>query len=197
MNVRRLLVVSAASVLVAGALAGCTENPSIASDGNNTGYVSGSGVYKEVPPAQRQAPTAAFTASLDTGGTVNSKSLLGKVHVLNFWYSTCGPCRVEATKLESAYKHYKGSVPFLGVNTYDQAAQALQFEKVHGVTYPSVIDTNNATVQYSYSKYVSPDAVPVTLVIDKHGRVAARVTGILDSASILTSLVDRVIAEGK
>jgi peroxiredoxin len=178
-------------------LAGCSESPSIASDGNNTGYVSGSGVYKEIPPGQRHSPTATFTAPLDSGGTITSASLLGKVHVLNFWYSACGPCRVEAARLETAYKHYKGTVPFLGVNTYDQAPQALVFEKTHGVTYPSVIDANQATVQYAYSSFVSADAVPVTLVIDRHGRVAARVTGELEEASILESLVDRVIAEGQ
>jgi peroxiredoxin len=194
---KRLLVATLASVLAVGALAGCSETPSIASDDNNTGYVSGAGVYTEIPPAERKAPTASFTAPLDAGGTITSKQLLGKVHVLNFWYSSCGPCRVEAKRLESAYKHYNGSIPFLGVDTYDQAPQAVVFEKTHGVTYPSVIDTNQATVQYAYSDFVSPDAVPTTLVIDRHGRVAARVTGELEEASILESLVDRVVSEGQ
>jgi hypothetical protein len=52
-------------------------------------------------------------------------------------------------------------------------------------------------VQYAYSAYVSPDAVPTTLVIDRHGRVAARVTGEVEDASILTALIDRVTAEGQ
>jgi thiol-disulfide isomerase/thioredoxin len=193
---RRLLVVVAAAILTAGALAGCSESPSIATDGNNTGYVSGGGAYTEIIPADRKYPLS-FTAVLDTGGSVTSKQYLGKVHVVNFWYASCGPCRVEAARLEAVYKHYNGSIPFLGVDTYDQAATALTFEQTHGVTYPSVIDTNNATVQYAYSDFVSPDAVPVTLVIDKHGRVAARVTGELDNASILESLIARVVAEGQ
>jgi peroxiredoxin len=196
-NLKRVLIVVAASALAVGALSGCTEDPSIASAGNNTGYVSGAGVYTEIPPADRKAPTSTFTAPLDSGGTISSKQLLGKVHVLNFWYSSCGPCRVEASRLETAYKHYNGAVAFIGVDTYDQAPQALVFEKTHGVTYPSVIDTNNAAVQYAYSDFVSPDAVPTTLVIDRHGRVAARVTGELEEASILESLVARVIAEGQ
>jgi peroxiredoxin len=194
---RRLLVPVVAAVLTIGALAGCAEDPSIANDGNNSGYVSGSGVYKEVPPNQRKPPISGFTATLETGGKVSSSQYAGKVHVLNFWYAACGPCRVEAKNLESAYKHYKGSVPFLGVDVYDQAPQAIVFEKTHGVTYPSVIDTNNATVQYAYSSYVSADAVPVTLVIDRHGRVAARVTGELESPSILEDLIARVKSEGQ
>ncbi len=79
--------------------------------------------------------------------------------------------------MEKAYTHYKGAVPFYGVDVYDQAATARTFEATHKVTYPSMIDTNTTNVQYAYSAYVSPDAVPTTLVIDKHGRVAARVTG--------------------
>src|SRR6202000_425631 len=109
----------------------------------------------------------------------------------------CGPCRVEASRLEKVYNHYNGSIPFLGVNIYDQGDQAIAFGKTPGVTYPSVIDTNNAPVQYAYSSFVSPDAVPVTLVIDKHGRVAARVTGELESPSILEDLIARRKSEGQ
>lgn len=196
MRVRRLLVAAAASALAIGVLAGCSEDPSLA-NGNGSGYVAGNGEYKEVPVADRKAPTAPFTSTLETGGKVTSAQYLGKVHVLNFWYAGCGPCRVEAKRLEKAYKHYNGSIPFLGVDVYDQAPQAIAFEKAHGVTYPSAIDTNQASILYSYSNYVSPNAVPVTLVIDKHGRVAARVTGELEEASILEDLVDRVVSEGQ
>jgi thiol-disulfide isomerase/thioredoxin len=193
---RKLLAAAVACALAMGVLAGCSSDPTLAA-GNGTGYVSGNGEYKEVPPADRKAPTAPFSATLETGGTITSAQYSGKVHVLNFWYSNCGPCRVEAPRLEAAYTHYKGSIPFLGVNVYDQSAQAIQFEKTHGITYPSVIDTNNVTVQYAYSAYVSPDAVPVTLVIDKHGRVAARITGVLETPSILEDLISRVVSEGQ
>jgi peroxiredoxin len=193
---RRVWFAVAASVLTITALAGCTEDPSFSSDGNNTGYVSGAGVYKEITVADRK-PAATFTSVLDTGAKLTSSQLLGTVHVLNFWYASCGPCRVEAPRMEKAYQHYKGTVPFYGVDVYDQAATALTFESTHKVTYSSMIDTNSTAVQYAYSAYVSPDAVPTTLVIDKHGRVAARVTGEVEDASILTALVDRVIAEGQ
>lgn len=193
---RRVGAAIAASVLSVAVLAGCTESPSFSSDGNNTGYVSGSGVYKEIAVADRK-PAATYTSVLDSGAKVTSSQLLGTVHVLNFWYASCGPCRVEAPTMQKAYSHYKGSVPFYGVDVYDQAATALTFESTHKVTYPSMIDTNTAAVQYAYSAYVSPDAVPTTLVIDKHGRVAARVTGEVESPTILTSLIDRVIAQGQ
>jgi peroxiredoxin len=192
---RRIAAAAVAASLAVVALAGCTESPSFSSTGS-TGYVSGAGVYTEIKPADRKT-VAPFTSVLDRGGKLSSTQLDGKVHVLNFWYASCGPCRVESSKMEKAYTHYSGAVPFYGVDVYDQAATALTFESTHKVTYPSLIDTNTTNVQYAYAADVSPDAVPTTLVIDKHGRVAARVTGPIDEVSILTSLVDRVIAEGQ
>ena len=196
MNIGRVVVVAIAASLCVGALAGCTESPSFSSDGNNTGYVSGAGVYKEIAVADRK-PAGAFTSILETGTKVTSAQLLGTVHVLNFWYAGCGPCRVEAPKMEKAYTHYTGAVPFYGVDLYDQAPTAQAFEAAHKVTYHSMIDTNTVAVQYAYSAYVSPDAVPTTLVIDKHGRVAARVTGEVEDPKILTAIIDRVIAQGQ
>lgn len=196
MSARRIIIAAIAAFVAVGALAGCTESPSFSSDGSGTGYVSGSGVYLEIPAAHRKA-AGTFTSVLESGTTITSAQLLGTVHVLNFWYAGCGPCRVEAPRMEKAYQHYKGTVPFYGVDLYDQAATAQAFEKAHKVTYPSMIDTNTVAVQYAYSAYVSPDAVPTTLVIDKRGRVAARVTGEVEDPKILTAIVDRVIAEGK
>jgi len=191
----RLLGALAVSVLAASLLAGCTETPSYDGQGS-TGYVSGDGAYKEIPPKDRK-PAVTFTSKLDTGAKITSADLLGKVHVLNFWYAGCGPCNAEAPLLQKVYAGYKGSIPFVGVNTYDQAPTALAFEEHYKVTYPSVIDTNTVAVQYAYSAWVPPDAVPTTLVIDRHGRVAARVTGEIDDASILTSLVKTVVSEGQ
>jgi peroxiredoxin len=193
---RRVIAAALAAGVAIAVLAGCTESPSFSSNGDNTGYVSGAGVYTEIKVADRK-PAATFTSVLDNGTKVTSAQLLGTVHVLNFWYASCGPCRVESPRMEKVYAHYKGKIPFYGVDVYDQAATALTFEATHKVTYPSMMDTNTTNVQYAYSAYVSPDAVPTTLVIDKHGRVAARVTGEVDDASILTSLIDRVIAEGQ
>lgn len=193
---RRLTGAIAAALLAAVVLSGCSESPSIASAGTNTGYVSGDGVYTEFTPAERKAPVS-FSGTTDTGTTISSKQLLGSVHVLNFWFAGCGPCRVEAPRLEKVYKEYKGKVPFLGVNTYDQAALSRTFESKFKVTYPTVIDVNTVSVQYAFSKFVPPNATPTTLVIDRHGRVAARVTGVIEDSSILSSLIDTVVSEGK
>jgi thiol-disulfide isomerase/thioredoxin len=189
----RILGAVLASAAALALLAGCTQS---VGSSPSQGYVSGSGEYKEIKPANRLSPVT-FTARLDTGKTITSASLLGTVHVLNFWYAGCGPCIQEAPLLEKVYNSYDGKVPFIGVNTYDQAPTAQEFERDRKVTYPSVIDVNTTSVQYAFSKKIPTNAVPTTLVIDKHGRVAARVTGEVTDASILTALIKTVIAEGQ
>jgi peroxiredoxin len=72
--------------------------------------------------AQRQVPgkvgtkAPAFTATLLTGETVDSRSLLGKVVVLKFWYVACGPCRQEIPQLNQMVDEFKDQpVVFLGL----------------------------------------------------------------------------------
>ena len=73
-------------------------------------------------------------------------------------------------------------------------AQA-SFEKDKGVTYPSVLDRDTGSVLLAFSKTVPPKATPTTLVIDKKGRVSARILGAIPDRSILDSLISDAVAE--
>jgi thiol-disulfide isomerase/thioredoxin len=120
----------------------------------------------------------------------------GGVLVVNFWYAACGPCIIEAPRLEQAYQTFQGQdVAFLGINTYDQPATALSFASDNNVTYPSVIDVNDGKVKLAFVQVTPIQATPTTLVLDRSGRVAARVIGQLESPSILATLVDGVLEE--
>jgi thiol-disulfide isomerase/thioredoxin len=193
---RRVVGAAIASVFALALLAACTQAPSAADPGNG-GVTSSGSPYKEIPVKDRK-DAVTFSSTLDTGKKFSSSSLLGTVHVVNFWYAGCAPCFQEAPLLEKVYQSYGGKIPFLGVNTYDQAPTAQEFERQQKVTYPSVIDVNTTSVQLAFSNSGIPaNAVPSTLIIDKHGRVAARVTGELTSADILTTLIDTVVHEGQ
>jgi peroxiredoxin len=104
---------------------------------------------------------------------------------------------VEAPDLEKLFNQFDGKgATFLGVNIRDQAATAASFAKSWGVTFPSVIDTNNGNLLLAFAGTVAPNAVPTTLVIDKKGRVAARILGQVDSPSTLKAIISDTIAEG-
>ena len=186
------------ALVVAAALTGCSNDPLAAQyrDGTDSNYISGQGVYKEFTPAERKAPVV-FSGTADSGATISSTQYAGKVLVVNFWYAGCPPCRKEAPLLVGLAKKYDGKVDFLGVNTFDQAATSLAFGRTFGVNYPSIIDANTVSVQFAFSASVPPNAVPTTLVIDRQGRVAARISGLIRDKSILAGMIDTVVAEGQ
>jgi peroxiredoxin len=177
-------------------LAGCS-NDTLAQQylsGDNKNYIAGDGTVREIAAESREAPVD-FTGTTEAGDTVSAADFKGQVVVINFWYASCAPCRAEAPELADLSAQYDGKgASFLGVNVRDQAASAISFNKKFGIEYPSVIDTNGA-MQLAFSGNVSPNAVPTTLVIDKQGRVAARILGELSDPSTLNTLIKDTVAE--
>lgn len=200
MNRRSRFLVPLAAVAASAALllSGCTSSDGLAAQyraGTGQNYIAGDGTVSEFAPGNRGAAVD-FSGTLADGSPVSSKDYAGDVLVVNFWYAGCPPCRVEAPYLESLYQKYKAQgVGFLGVNLYDTASTAASFESDKGVTYPSVLDRETGSVLLAFSKTVPPKATPTTLVIDKKGRVAARILGALPDASTLNTLISDVVAE--
>jgi peroxiredoxin len=195
---RLAVALPAAFAAMALLLSGCTANDSLAQQyrsGSGQNYIAGDGTVSEFAADNRGAAVE-FEGKLTDGSPVSSKDYAGDVLVVNFWYAGCPPCRVEAPDLEALYQKYKAEgVGFLGVNLYDSASTAESFEKDKGVTYPSVLDRDTGSVLLAFSKTVPPTATPTTLVIDKKGRVSARILGALPDRSILDSLISDAVAE--
>lgn len=142
--------------------------------------------------SQRGTPIDLEGPALE-GDDLSLAELRGKPVVLNVWGSWCAPCREEAPVLAEASRRYAGEVAFLGINIRDNRSKALAFEKRFGITYPSFADFDGSTV-LSLNDYVPVNVVPVTLVLDAEGRVAARVLGVLRKAT-LSALLDTVLRE--
>ncbi|MDN4598177.1 TlpA disulfide reductase family protein [Leifsonia virtsii] len=198
LRARLLLPIAAVAAATTLVLAGCTADDSLAKQyrsGNGQNYIAGDGTVSEYADANRGEPVS-FTGTLQDGTKVSSSDYAGKVLVVNFWYAGCPPCRVEAPDLESLSQKYAAQgVDFLGVNLYDSAQTAESFEKDKGVTYPSVLDRDTGSVLLAFSKTVPPKATPTTLVVDKKGRVAARILGAIPGKSILDTLISDAVAE--
>jgi thiol-disulfide isomerase/thioredoxin len=187
-------VVAGATVL---GVTGCGDSDSVAeqyADGSTKNYIGGDGTVVEIPEENRAEPVS-FTSVTDLGEPLDSADYDGDVMVVNFWYAACPPCRTEAPDLEALHQQYQDQgVSFIGVNVRDQAGTAVAFAKRFGVTYPSVIDSNDGAVQLAFAGQVAPNAVPTTIVVDREGRVAARITGAADK-SILNALITSVLDE--
>lgn len=122
---------------------------------------------------ERWAPRSWRGPQLD-GGTLRSADLVGSVTVVNFWASWCGPCRVEQAELEKLWKQYAGrGVRFVGINVRDTKANARAHLEEFGVTYPSVFN-QDSLIAY---KFRVIHFIPTTFVLDRRGRVAAKIIG--------------------
>jgi peroxiredoxin len=194
--VKKRAVVGALFVVLA--LAGCSSSTGLDySGGGGTTYSDDSGEPILVKESSRAKPID-FAGKTEDGSPLSLSDYRGKVVVVNFWYSSCAPCRAEAPILQGLYEKYQDSgVAFIGANTADQPYTALSFEKAHQVTYPSVMDVDSGTARAAFSGSISASAVPVTFVLDAKGRVAARIVGELQSESILNTLISDTLAETK
>ncbi len=186
---------AAASVLaltLAAGLAACTSDPLAEQyrEGDNKGFIAADGFrVVEIPEAERTNPIE-FEAVLDNGETATSADYAGDVLVVNFWYAACAPCRVEAPELAEVHESFRDDgVDFLGVNLYDGAEASQAFAETYGIEYPSALTTVDGSIKLAFAGETPLNAVPVTLVLDRNGRVAARLIGQISDASILETLV--------
>ena len=159
--------------------------------------VTNEAAIAEFPPASRGEPLALAGPALQEGAApVDVAEHRGSVVVVNLWGSWCAPCRAEAPMLqETATAYATQGVTFIGVNVSDAPAAARAFERTYAITYPSIDDSVQMRAFLALREYVPSSAVPSTLVLDRQGRVAARVIGQI-SGSTLTALLDAVVAEG-
>lgn len=187
---RRAVIV--ASLAMAGVLlAGCAETPTIGSASTS----SADDTIVELSPTDRGDPIV-FGGILEDGSSADSADWLGSVVVVNFWYAACPPCRAEAPDLQALYEQFvPEGVVFIGVDVRDSAPTATSFATAFGITYPSIIDTNDGSVQQAFAGQIAPNAVPTTIVLDREGRAAARIVGRIPSRTTLATLIQDVLAE--
>jgi thiol-disulfide isomerase/thioredoxin len=171
------------TLVLALLLSACSSGPQIA----GITVAEGTNISRIEPDKRREAPP--LEGETLRSGDFEASRTLGKVTVVNFWGSWCGPCRVEEPRLEEAWKTLEDEgVVFLGVNTRrDQRAAAIAFLEEFEVTYPSIYDPDS-NIAYAYGVRV----MPATFVIDPDGKIAAQILGAVRSSEELVTLVREV-----
>jgi peroxiredoxin len=114
-----------------------------------------------------------FTLKDPAGSEVNLHALLGKVVVVDFWASWCGPCRESMPELQSIHQQMeKDGVAVLGLNGGETAETVAAFAKETGYTFPLLLGTEPEVA----AKYFV-EAYPTTIVIGRDGRIAYQSSG--------------------
>lgn len=185
----RLLGLLAALSLLAAACGGSALG--IETEGRDINPAVGRNVVKW-DPADR-ALTPSFAGDYVTGGSLAEGEHIGKVTVVNFWASWCPPCIEEQPVLERTWKKYKErGVLFIGIDVRDTIPNAKAFLDGFDfkVTYPSIFDPDQRMAHEFRVSYP-----PSTFVLDRRGRIAARLVGAATEAGELDVLIDEVLAE--
>ena len=154
---------------------------------NENSFVAGSGNAVFLKKLERKDAPKISGATLTSG----VKTLrTNQVTVINVWASWCAPCRAEAPVLQDASIKYP-QVQFAGILTRDNLSSAKAFYENFKLTYPTFIDD---ALLLGFSGSIIPNAIPTTLIIDKNGKVAVRISGEVTVAT-LQKLLDKVLAD--
>lgn len=122
------------------------------------------------------APAPAFSLPARGGTSVTLESLKGKVVMLNFWASWCGPCRKEMPLLEEMHKKYgKQGFALLGVNVDAESGDAEKLLKTIQVSFPILFDKESKV-----SQLYNVNAMPSSVFIDRKGNLRALHRGYKD-----------------
>jgi thiol-disulfide isomerase/thioredoxin len=194
-------VLAAVSVLaLAVTLGGCSADTSSVAEqakaGDGKGYVAGDGSVQQLAAADRTTTVTLSGTTVEGTPWSTAADAEGKVVVVNVWGSWCGPCVDETPHLQQVWSSFSAAgkpVQFVGIDIKESPATAAAFLRANGVTYPSLSDSASGGQPMLALQGRAP-ATPSTLVLDRHGRVAARILGPATAAT-LTGVVDDVVAE--
>jgi thiol-disulfide isomerase/thioredoxin len=152
---------------------------------NEQSFISGNGIVTIIEKNDRElAPP--ITGPLLGGGNYSQEQ--GRVQLMNVWASWCSPCRAEAPALQELSVAHP-DVQFVGVLTRDNLVAAQAFVDRFGLTYPTITDD---ALLADFAGQLSVNAIPTTLLIDKEGKVAARISGEITYSTLDELLTDLV-----
>jgi len=192
----KLMAAVAAGALCLGVAACSSDANSIAAQarsGDGKGFISGDGSIERVGLDQRSALLTLSGTTLQ-GTPWKVTDARDKVLILNVWGQWCGPCVAEMPHLQQVWSQLSAAgkpVQFMGINYRDGVETARAFLLANKITYPSLEDDGGRTLLALHGK---ANTTPTTLVLDRKGRIAARVSGPV-SAATLSGLVNDVLGE--
>ena len=134
-----------------------------------------------------QKPASDFRIALFSGQSATLAELRGRPVVINFWASWCPPCKVEAPVFERGYQRYKDRVNFVGINIWDNEAEAQKFLQSFALSYPNGPNPKgDIPIEYGLT------GIPETYFVNKDGVLTHRWIGPITDEQ-LTDILEQIL----
>jgi len=133
------------------------------------------------PGEPEDAAAAGKPARLDfklkdmNGVDVKLDSFKGKVILINFWATWCGPCKAEIPSLVELQEKYADDLVVLGFSVDDTPEKMKPYSEEYKVNYPLLVGNGREDVQNAFGPLLG---IPVSVIIDREGIIAKKHTGI-------------------
>lgn len=139
------------------------------------GWLSGQRVESHGCSPDAPEANLDFTLTDMTGAEVRLADLKGKVVLLNFWATWCGPCRLETPWFVELQEKYRDQgFRIVGISVDDPPEALPPFAKRFKVNYPLVVGVDREDVQKAYGPIFG---VPMTFIIGRNGRICMKHVG--------------------
>jgi peroxiredoxin len=134
---------------------------------------------KGVVPAGRREPAPELRVTAFDGREIDLARWKGQPVVVNFFESWCVVCRAEQDALTEVSRRFDDHVRFVGVSNHDTVSEGRKYQREFEIHYPLANDSSGRT----WAAWRVPYQ-PVTVVVDRHGRVAWRLDGGLEPGQL-------------
>jgi peroxiredoxin len=137
-------------------------------------------------------PTPAINLQTLDGQTINLASYKGKVVLLDFWATWCGPCRKALPELKSLVQQNTGKpLVVISISADEDVAAAKEFVRANGMTWPQAVDSKGSVIYGVFGL----QSLPSYVLIDTQGRVAYQMKGWtpFSSSALLSQAVSRTL----
>jgi thiol-disulfide isomerase/thioredoxin len=128
---------------------------------------------KVSPPENKATPGPAMELAGPTldGKTFNIEEMRGKVVLVDFWATWCGPCRAELPNIKRLYRRYHDrGLEIVGVSLDSSDKDLARFVKDEEIPWPQIIFENSRDNNPLALKY-GVDAIPHTYLVDREGKI--------------------------
>ena len=138
------------------------------------------------PRVGDRAPELALVDLDGTTWTMADALADGRLVWVNFWATSCEPCRTEMPAMERLAEEFEDELLVLGVNWGEERGSVADFVDRYGVSYPILLDPGLD----AYYRWAGTDGLPRHYFIGEQGTVLREIVGPLDPARMVGVLED-------